>query len=268
MSKEAKRTQQIDVHLKTLIRGLSQENIDERYKGYKSLYEIGIPAIPQIKEALLKSNWEKVKRAGEVRYVSGLFSLLHDISEGEAEKVARKIIANGCDSVVRQTITSIRKVSIADYRVYSIKGVDVFEHKDLLEWNVRERLERWFKNVPNEDLHELERVYVVTNDGRASAGCYTPILFNIQLVWDTTFSKTNPLSWVILHNIEHTFYHEVGHHVYRHTFGQQPEQEREAELYARNLIRKNHPVLRTVGRGVSNGLSLIGLRKSQRKDVT
>jgi hypothetical protein len=198
MSKENKRTQQIDVHLKTLIRGLSQENIDERCKGYKALYELGIPAIPQIKEALFKSKWERVKYPGEIRYVSGLFSLIHDISEEEAERVAKKIISNGCSSTVSQLLNAISDFRLADYRTYSIKGVEIFEHKDLAGWNVQRRLESWFENVPDSDLQELHRVYVIIRDGRSNAGSYTPILFNIQVVWETVFSKFKPLSSLML----------------------------------------------------------------------
>lgn len=258
-------TRQIDVHLKTLIRGLSQENVHERYEGYKSLYEIGLLAIPQIREALLKSKWEKVKYPGEIRYVSGLFSLLHDISEGESEKVERKIIDNGCDSIITQTIKSIRNFTVADYHTYYVKGIKIFEHKGIQKRSVRGHLENWLKNVPDEDLREVERLYVVVDDGRDSLGSYTPILFNIKLVWDITFSHLNPLSWVLLLNVEHTLYHEVGHHKHRHTFGQQPEQEKEANAYARNLIRKSHPILGALANVIDKGLVLIGLRKKPTK---
>ena len=45
-------------------------------------------------------------------------------------------------------------------------------------------------------------------------------------------------------------YHEIGHHVHRHTFGQDPDQEREADQYAANILKKSHPLLRIIVRAV------------------
>jgi hypothetical protein len=69
--------QEIRTSLKTLIRGLTQGNRREEYEGYKALYKIGAPAITQIKDAIFQSNWSKVKRPNEIRYVR-IFSPIVD----------------------------------------------------------------------------------------------------------------------------------------------------------------------------------------------
>jgi hypothetical protein len=38
-------------------------------------------------------------------------------------------------------------------------------------------------------------------------------------------------------------YHEIGHHIHRHTFGEDPDQEREADKYVGRIFAKIHPLL-------------------------
>jgi hypothetical protein len=42
----------INSALKTLLRGLSQNNLGESFAGHKALYKVGVPAIPYIHEAI------------------------------------------------------------------------------------------------------------------------------------------------------------------------------------------------------------------------
>jgi hypothetical protein len=258
---ESIQDQEIRTSLKTLIRGLTQGNRSEEYEGYKALYKIGAPAIPQIRDAIIQSNWSKVKRPNEIRYVSGLVSLLRDINEAEAGGVARQLIENGCDNTVKQLITSICSFTLTDYLMYDIRSIKVYEHKELFKHDVRSKLERWLNNVPDKDLKEIERIYVVTDDGRDTAGSYRPILFTVELVWYYPFSRYVPFSWLLLLNIEYTLYHEIGHHVHRHSFGQILEQEQEADSYAGRLMKISHPVLGKIGYGVNKVLLLFGLKK-------
>ena len=134
--------QEIRTHLRTLIRGLTQGNLSEAYEGYKALYKIGAPAIPQIRDAILKSDWSRVKRPNEIRYVTGLVSLLRDINEVEAERVAKQLVSNGCDVTVKQLVTSICKFRLADYARYDIRGTQVFSATSL-PWQRKRPLEQW-----------------------------------------------------------------------------------------------------------------------------
>jgi hypothetical protein len=145
--------------------------------------------------------------------------------------------------------------------MYDIQGVKVYERKELFKHDVRSKLERWLNNVPGKDLKEIERIYVTTYDGRDAAGSYRPILFTIEIVWYNPFSKRDPFSWFVLQNIERTLYHEIGHHAHRHSFGQIPEQEQEADAYARRLMKISHPVLGKIAHGINMVLLLLGLKK-------
>jgi hypothetical protein len=253
--------EEIAVHLKTLMRGLSQRNLRETYNAYRALYMIGEPAVPQIRESLLKSNWTEIKNAGEAWYVSGLLNLLHDISEAEAERVAGQIISAGCDMGIRRVVESIGSFKQSDYVIYVAHGVTVYEHKGLADQAVRSKLIRWLKNIPEEDLAEIERLYVIPPDDRKSMGSYTPTLFNVTLVWLNPFSRRNPLSWLAFVGIQHTLFHEVGHHFHRHTWGEIPEQEEEANAYANRLLWRSRLGIGCLARGFKKCLACLAARR-------
>jgi hypothetical protein len=241
--------QNIKRSLRTLIRGLTQDNVAEMYGGYKDLFQVGVPAIPQIREAILKSNWSKLKYPNEIRYVSGLVNLIHDIDESEARRLTNQLKDNGCDLAVARILDSICTFTLADYTQYNLCGVAIFEHKKLVtKQNVRAKLERWLKNVPIEDLKEIERIYILRNEDLKSLGNYKPILYRINLVWDNLSSRWSPMAWLNNFIIESTLYHEIGHHVHRHTFGQDPDQEKEAEKYSDRIMANSNHLLFIVGR--------------------
>lgn len=229
--------QNISRSLKTLIRGLTQDDVTEMYKAYKGLYAAGPAAIPQIREALFKANWSNVKYPNEIRYIAGLATLIHDLDESESEKIRIEIIGSGCNPVVARILNSIGGFKLKDFIHYDVRGVKIFEHKRLVtKQNVKLRLEQWLKPVPGEDLDQIERIYVLSKSDLEALGSYKPVLFCINLAWDNPSPRWSPMSWLNNFIIESTLYHEIGHHVHRHTFGQDPEQEAEAENYADRIM--------------------------------
>jgi hypothetical protein len=242
--------QNISRSLKTLIRGLTQDSATEMYEGYKALFQVGSAAIPQICDAISKSKWSRVKYPNEIRYISGLVTLIHDIDESEAARITSELKSGGCDPAVARILDSIVSFTLNDYVQYDVCGVKIFEHKRLVtRQKVKERLEQWLKPVPSADLEEIERIYVLRKGELSALGNYEPILFRINLVWDNPSSRFSPMSWLNNFIIENALYHEIGHHVHRHTFGQDPDQETAADNYADRIMayRSSHLLFR-VGR--------------------
>lgn len=174
--------QDIDRSLRKLIGGLTQNNAAEMYEGYKALFQVGAPAIPKIRGAVLKSNWSKLKYPNEM-----------------------------------------------------------------------------LKNVPIEDLKEIDRIYILRSEDLNSRGTYTPILYVIDLVWDNPSSRWSPMSWVNNFIIESVLYHEIGHHVHRHSFWLHPDQEKEADKYSDSVMTNSNHLLfsicRLLRRGSNNSLN-------------
>jgi hypothetical protein len=207
------------------------------YEAYKVLFAAGPPVIPHVREAIFKTNWSHVKYPNEIRYLVGLVTLIHDLDESESEKIRIELIGNGCDRTVARILDSIGSFKQKDFIRYDVRGVRIFEHQRLAtRQNVRRKLEQWLKRVPSEDLDQVERIYVLPKAYLEALGSYRPVLFCINLAWDNPAPRWSPMSWVNNLIIESTLYHEIGHHVHRHTFGQDPEQEADAENYADRML--------------------------------
>lgn len=198
--------------LKNFLRGLTQDDVADRYESYKALFQIGPAAIPQIRDLLFKSNWSHVKYPNEIRYVAGLVSLIHDLDESESERVRAKLQSNGCALALKRVLDSIGSFRSADYAHYDVQGVRIFEHKKLVtKQNVRRKLEQWLRSIPDRDLAEIERIYVIRKEDLTVLGSYKPILYWINLAWDNPSARWNPFSWLNNFMVESTLYHEIGH---------------------------------------------------------
>lgn len=234
--------EEINNALKKFTRGLGQNSVHDIYNAHKALYKIGEPALPAIKNIILEGDWAEKSSSLQIRYISGLLSLIRDINESEAKIVADDIKKKGCNSNVTQRIKSICKFTIEDYVQYSACGINVYEYKDIKTGhNIKSCLEEWLANVPQADLTAIERLYVIPEGERDYLGTYTPIFCNIMIEWNNLFSTWNPLSSLSNFLIKKTLYHEIGHHVHQHTLGQNPEQEEEANKYATSIIKASHP---------------------------
>ena len=55
------------------------------------MFLIGAAAIPEIRDAVWKSKWSQIRYPNEIRYVTGLVNLIHDIDESEAKAVANQL---------------------------------------------------------------------------------------------------------------------------------------------------------------------------------
>lgn len=235
-------------NLKMLIRGLTQSDISETYEGYKALFQIGASVIPQIREVLLKFDCSNIKFPNEIRYISGLVNLVHDIDEIQADNLVRQMKNGNCNVVLARVLDSICKFTLDDYVRYNVRGVKIFEHKKIFaRQNIKAKLESWLKNVPSSDLSGIERMYILRPEDLENLGTYTPILYRINMAWTNRSPRWSPMSWIENFIIENTLYHEIGHHVYRYKAGQQLKQEREqdADDYAdRIMINSNHLIFR------------------------
>jgi len=238
--------------IKTLSRGLMQGNYSIAFSGYKNLYKIGAPAIPALKDSLLSIDWSKSKYKELSKYVAGIFSLIHDIDEAEANFIQEFAAKKGCPQYIQALMKSKCSFSTKNYQKYKCCGVDIFEHKEIKkQCDIQKKIGGWLKTIPEDDLGEISRLYIVRKEeiDENAAGTYTPGLFKIVLLWDSHF-KENSLPFKLSSiMIENTLYHEIGHHVHRHTFSQHTsDNEKEADRYAYRIMKKNHPYLHIVAR--------------------
>jgi len=150
-------TQAVSSALKTLLRGLTQNNLSEVFAGHKALYKIGLPAVPYIHDAIQQSTWDKIRFPNEIRYITGLVSVLHDIDETESRKATKQLKRNGCDASIAHILDSVCRFTLTDYVQYNVFGIRVFQHKKLsVKHPVQPKLEKWLRNIPTDDLSGID----------------------------------------------------------------------------------------------------------------
>lgn len=232
--------------LDTLMRGLSVGHPRDAAAGYKALFKLGHDAIPGIEKKIFQSQWKDLDYPHQISLISALVGLIHDIDEARSRAVVDTVVKRGCHPSVESLLNSICRFNVVNYRKYEIRGIDVFESKEIVtRSNIKRYLTKWLSNVTEEDLQEVERIFVIgIEENQEFGGYYIPYYFVITLVWNNPEGKWNPMSWLSVFSMERTLYHEIGHHFHRHTVGgQDPDQEKQANSYALQMQKKSRPVL-------------------------
>ena len=257
----------INTAIKKYIRSITVQEIKKQLEWYKTLYDIGEAALPKISSTIKSYNSSNLDIRSKNICISGLMRLMHDIDETEALKLTEELIISGCESLIAKHLKTINEFTSKTFKRYQIRGVQIFEEKKLSpKYSIRNLLQKWFENVPHENLNELDRIFVKSKDKQDYSGNYMPILFSINLIWYAPSSRYNPLFWLLILCHERTFYHEIGHHVPRHTFGRQdPDQEREANRYAAMLMAKRHPVIGALANAIVKTIERHVIRKVQKE---
>lgn len=233
----------IEAGFEKLLRGLAHNSAEAIYSGHKELFQIGSAAIPEIERRISQSDWKSIKYPEEIRMLTGLMNLLHDIDEVRSRETAQQLVENGCHTTIQSMLRSIQRFDLGHYRSHDIHGLKIFESMDIDEnERVDYYLEKWLGNVPSEDVANIERLYVITAHPHTDFnGQYMPILSTINLVWEQPVLAGTIFKRLALLQREFTLYHEIGHHVCGHTFGQDPEQEKEANRYAKKINKRVYP---------------------------
>ncbi len=232
--------------LDTLMRGLSVGHPREAAAGYKALFKLGHDAIPGIEKKIFQSQWKDLDYPHQIKLISALVGLIHDIDETRSRAVVDTVVKRGCHPSVESVLNSICRFNLVNYRKYEIRGIDVFESKEIItRSDIKRYLTKWLSNVPEKDLQDVERIFVIEVEANQDyGGYYVPDLFVITLVWNNPYRRWNPMSWVSVFYLEHALYHEIGHHFYRHSGGwRDPDHEKQADSYSLRMHRKIRPVI-------------------------
>ena len=252
--------------LDDLMRGLSVGPEQTAAESYKTLYKLGAKAIPLIEQTILASKWDDIEYPHQMKLVGSLVGLIHDIDETKSRAIAEILTERGCHTSVTHLLNAICRSSLYDYHRYEINGIQIFESKEIVTaYDIKEELTKWLNNIPPDDLHEIERIYVVKKkEYQDYAGYYVTRLFVITIVWYSLPRIWKPLNRILMFPVEHTLYHEIGHHIHRHTEGwRDPEKENQADRYAGKILRKSWPRLTVVFRAVGKVVRLVFARLMQ-----
>ncbi len=237
----------MSVKIETYLNQLSVgfvENSNKVYKPYRALFKMGKVVIDVIEQKIFSQSWVKVDHISQVTVLVGMLNLVNDLDEPRCREIVNKIIELGCEDEVRRKLLLVIQFSVSDFYIFDFRGLKVFVSKKLKRLNyIEAKMKKWLSVVPEDDLSGMERMYVVPPISDDYRGLYMPILCYSEVHWDCPSIPFNPFAWVYLYSIEKTTFHEIGHHLHRHTFGHDPEQEKEANIYAFKMLSKSHYIL-------------------------
>lgn len=250
----------IHENITKLSRGAMQSSHACTLEAYKNLFDVGKPIIPILKDMIFEVEWSNAKYKELSGYISVLFSLLHDIDEEEANSIGEELITNGCPDHIRAIIKTILSFSVRNYKRYKVGKLEIFQFiKIEAKCDIGYYIQHWLNNIPNLDLMNINRLYVVPREKINAAGTYTPHLNAIALLWQNDYKERSLLFKIHALIIEKVLYHEIGHHKHKHKLGTDPDQEIEADLYAFNIMRKHHPFIALL----TKALRCFGLRSNR-----
>lgn len=231
-------------------------------KAHKALHAYGDEAAEPILRDLRQIDLTQVDYPEAVSLVAGLATILHDLSEAASNSFVEDALKQPCHPAIAASLKNTIRFRRSDYREAQVLGITVLEEKAIDErYQATAHVSRWLHNIPSDDLADISRLYIISEQSHHDfRGYYQPYLAVITLAWTELLHPSNPFQWVFRVNHEFTLYHEIGHHREGHTeYGQDPEQEKQADAYARRLIRQVHPV------GAMIGWVLRPLRRKSRK---
>ena len=229
--------------LNRLIRAVGRDAHCDAYRAYRDLYGFGADAIPAIADYVRQNSWTEVKARFQLAVFDTLVGLIHDIDEVRSWDVVNECLSPQAHRLYRMRWETIRQFTVADYHRVAIRNVAIFISKKLRDHSRKiECLDEWLGNIPPDDFAGIERLYVVPWEIEDDTlGHYTPLLYNITIMWYEFPDLSGLIARPVEMAVESTLYHEIGHHVHRHGFGQDPEQEREADAYATRVLFAAHP---------------------------
>ena len=226
-----------------LLRGISTHHAQTVRDAWRELLEQGEDSVASVRSKLTTAKWGDPPKGPMSRYLGILLAVLHELDPDAFRQELEKLLNSKLHPINRKTVLLLSKRSADKPAAHVGAGVPVYVAADVADRDmVVENLERWVR-TPGVSLDRVTRINVIAHSDQDYVGQYNILTSSITLTW-----PAGPLhgisGWAQTGKAEGTFYHEVGHHVLGHVEGGQvEEQEKEADDFARSMMRKSHPAL-------------------------
>lgn len=235
----------LELAIRTLKRGLMAGNDRAALPAYRQLYEAGAGALPLLDRELRKFPFtSSFKQSEGVRLLAGLLALERDLDEEASDRRLDAAISHDCSNVVKSLLRSVRRISKNDFRRETSGNIEIWEHTTLDgRYEARLLVEKWLGDIPEAERADISRIIIKPSSLDDDwSGKYQPVLGVITLAWMTFLPPGSYLLRLLNADHRHTLFHEIGHHVHRHWYGQDPEQERQANAYASATRARTRPL--------------------------
>lgn len=224
----------IERDIRSLKRGLMSDDLKITLPAYRSLYEAGSAVLPTLDHELYQIDLRKDQPKEALRLFTGLAALQRDIDETASDRFIDQCLSQPCTPIFAAGMHALRRQSQVNFRRSRFGAIDVYESSEVNEgYRATEKVAGWLQDLPVEDVSGIDRIYILASwENSESLGSYMPIVAVITVVWQQHFPASSRLASWLDFTHRWVLFHEIGHHTHRHTFGQDPEQEREADLYS------------------------------------
>lgn len=237
--------EECELALRTLKRGLMAGDDRIALPAYRRLYKAGAVATPLLDRELRKFPLTTNFRQSEaLRLLAGLLALERDCDEDASDRRLDGSISQGCSDAVQSLMRSLRRMSKNNFRRMKSGQIEIWEHNALdSRYNASSLVAKWLDEIPEAERVDISRIIIKSGFmDDAWSGQYQPVLSVVTLSWMTFLPPGNYFVRVLNADHRFTLFHEVGHHVERHWYGQDPEQERQANAYASATITRTRPL--------------------------
>lgn len=208
------------------------------------LYSVGAPLAPIVIAELDRLDLSKGNQSSTVRLANGLAGLLFDVDPSSASSYLKVALAGSCSPAVTTRFAAILDSEAVKYAKGRERNIPIWQHPAFGQKDLPAKLlKRWISNMPSDALTGVRRITVLPQSLQTGpAGIAAPFLGTIQYYWVDIPKWAFWLAPVYRRRNERLFYAEIGRHKHRTVFGNLAEQNRAAEIYAANCMRKSHPL--------------------------
>ncbi len=235
--------------IERLLRGVSTDHVETVRDAWRDILQGGATSIRQVEDKLASTAWAENPRGPLAKYFGVLLAILDELDSSAFEKEIKRLQKCNLHPMHIKTLDILSQRIFDDPATYVGDRVPVFVAPDIADRSVVIRNVETWSTTKHLSLDNVTRIDVVARQpGLDYLGKYNLFFSGIILTWPSSTPKGIELWWYRF-DAEFTFYHEVGHHVSGHIEGGQvAEQEKEADEYARLMMRDSRPVMMLIGR--------------------
>jgi hypothetical protein len=234
----------LEQELKSLKRGLMSGDERVALIAYKALYEIGTPAATAVALELERLNLKVPLLPEASKLLAGLVALQRDLDEATSDAFIDAKLSQPLPQVTSSILRSARRMRSSDFATSRCGDIMIFEYTAIdTRYEASKHMQTWLSQLPVDDLIGVSRIYIVPDEFNNDwLGRYMPLLGVVTIAWTTILPPFKMLNRLTSNMHRHVLLHEIGHHVHKHWFGQIPEQEAQADAYARSAKYRTMPM--------------------------
>lgn len=231
--------------LNALLRGVAHDASEDIRDGWQRMTAFGDTAVPIVCEKLRKTSWSDYQGQTHARYLTILLMILVELDVDVCERELDRLAGSELHGLHARTVSLISERLREETCEFEFLGVSIRIDSQLSDLeDIRKRITRWMQVPPEEAFNHLQSIDVVPmHPSFDYLGLHSYRFSGIVITW-LPEGRRGLMRRLELLNTQGTLYHEIGHSFHQHSEpGQVAEQESEANIYQRAMLRRAYPVM-------------------------